>query len=517
MKSFFPNNEAKQRWDVIVEPDWEVTETAFSRFYDGYGSNRNVLNCAVPYCARPPVDRLSDANRLVAGQVPDRLRFGHVSTGSGPLEVPSKIEAEAQLPQMKRLTQEQSSLMSSPWFQSPGQAAGMCLNARHLRYHYELWNDLKPQTLRGLHTTLVFVTPQIGFSLTPHIQLQKAFRFLASLSRFAGPAQLFPAKYIYPDAKLGEMADVPAPVFADILPYTGGVDFPVIDCTPDPWGVITQFDMTDQNYGYPFTKATDSVNDLTLTDIEPGAMLLPKGQRVLAKKSESYVYATLDEKLREELKRDRDGFEQIRCLVRGTFTHDGLPFQLPVEMQSMVYAVILTHWEMNLDKPGDLTSYAIKTKHAAIRGFNYYQLVEPFYGNFMRMIQELSKNPDFKTYPLSTHLTNRWLGGNLRVSNQPSPSEKEIGADLMRYYYQQQLDWMAGVFNLWNHVSFRQGKDLERTLGEDGMAFHQMHRMLQFDSHYFRRPSMRVSPSPNLHEGWIELDRTCQTNSLPRI
>jgi hypothetical protein len=266
-----------------------------------------------------------------------------------------------------------------------------------LRYHYELWNDLKPQTLRGLHTTLVFVTPQIGFSLTPHIQLQKAFRFLASLSRFAGPAQLFPAKYIYPDAKLGEMADVPAPIFADILPYTGGVDFPVIDCTPDPWGVITQFDMTDQNYGYPFTQATDSVNDFTLTDIEPGAMLLPNGLRVLAKKSESYVYATLDETLREELMRNRDSFEQIRCLVRGTITHDGLPFQLPVEMQSMVYAVILTHWEMIMDKPGDLTSYAIKTQHAAIRGFNYCQRVEPFYGNFMRMIQELSKNPDFKT------------------------------------------------------------------------------------------------------------------------
>jgi hypothetical protein len=172
---------------------------------------------------------------------------------------------------------------------------------------------------------------------------------------------------------------------------------------------------------------------------------------------------------------------------------------------------------MTLDKPGDLSSYSIKTQHAAIRGFNYYQRVEPFYTNFMRMIQELSKDPDFKTYPISTHLTDSWLGGNLRVSNQPSPSEKEIGADLMRFYYQQQLDWMAGIMNLWNHVSFRNGKGLERTLSQDGLAFHQMHRMLRFDSHLFQRPLSRVAPWPNLHEGWLELDQTCQANSLPRI
>ena len=55
-------------------------------------------------------------------------------------------------------------------------------------------------------------------------------------------------------------------------------------------------------------------------------MLLPNGRRVVARRSESYVYGTLDDKLREELKCDRDGFEQIRCLARGTVTHDGLPF-----------------------------------------------------------------------------------------------------------------------------------------------------------------------------------------------
>ena len=95
---------------------------------------------------------------------------------------------------------------------------------------------------------------------------------------------------------------------------------------------------------------------------------------------------------------------------RGTVTHDGLPFQLPVEMQCMVYAIVLTHWEMTLDKPGDLTSYALRTKHAAIRGFNYYQRVEPYYSNFMRLIEELSRNPDFRTYPLGTHLTLQLVG-----------------------------------------------------------------------------------------------------------
>lgn len=418
---------------------------------------------------------------------------------------------------MAALSAEHRQFLQYPWFQSQAQGQGMALNAKHLRYHYELWQDLRPQVLRGLHTTLVFVTPQIGFSLTPHIQLRKMFWYFSALSRFAGPAQLFPARYIYPGANLGSLGDAPAPIFSDILPCTGGADFPVLDLTPCPWGVLAHFDQTDRHYGYPFSKAANSEEDFTVFDWEPGAMLLPDGRRVVARKSESYVYATLDEKLRDEVRRDRDGFEQIRCLVRGTITHDGLPFQLPVEMRCMVYAVVLTHWEMSLDKPGDLTSYSLKTQHAAIRGFNYYQRVEPYYPNFMRMMQELAKDPDFKTYPLSTHLTQNWLGGNLRVSNQPSASEKEIGGDLMRNYYLQQLDWMAGVCNLWNHTSFRTGSELERTLNQDGLAFHQMHRMLRFDSHYFQRPLRRVSPWPNLHEGWLGLDRTGQTNSLPRI
>ena len=133
------------------------------------------------------------------------------------------------------------------------------------------------------------------------------------------------------------------------------------------------------------------------------------------------------------------------------------------------------------------------------------------------MIAEIAKDPTFKTYPLSNHLTQSWLGGNLQASNQPSPPEKDIGADLFRFYYQQQFDWMSGVANLWNHVSFRTGSDLERTLNQDGLVFHQMRRMLRVESHYFQRPLRRVSPWPNLHNGWIELDQRGQTDSLPRI
>ena len=507
----------KQRWDTVVEPDWEVNESAFRRFYAGAGAKRNVLNCAVP---------LARARQLTDFQMPRSWSLDKclVTSGVGRF-VPgledwrytAHIRAEAQLPQMMRLPQEHANLTRSPWFQSASQSAGMGLNARHLRYHHRLWNDLKPRVLRGLHTTLVFVTPQLGFSLTPHIQLQRAFWFFSAISRAGGPVQLFPAKYIYPDARLGELADVPAPIFADLLPCTGGVDVPVIDCTPDPWGVLTQFDQTDRNYGYPFSSVADSMNDATVSGIETGAMLLPNGRRVTARASASYVYANLDPKLAEELTCNRDAFERRRCLARGTITHDGLPFQLPVEMQCMVFAVVLTHWEMELDRAGDLEHYSLNTRHAAIRGFNYYQRVEPYYSNFMRMIQELCRDPDFRTYPLSTHLTHNWLGGNLRVSNQASPAEHEIGGDLMRHYYLQQLDWMAGVFNLWNHVGFRIGKDHEESLGKAGLAFHQMRRMLRFESRYFQRAVERVSPWPDLHPGWAELGRNGQTDSLPRI
>jgi hypothetical protein len=225
---------------------------------------------------------------------------------------------------------------------------------------------------------------------------------------------------------------------------------------------------------------------------------------------------------------DRDGFEEATCLLRGAVTHDGLPYQLPVEMQPLVLAVVLTHWRMELDKPGDLSSYTLATEHAAIRGFNYFQRVEPFYTNFMRLIQELSKDPSFKTYPLSTHLTHSWLGGNLRLANQLSQSEADLGPELVRSYYHQQLDWQTGVVNLMNHVAFRTkseraglvsitGREIERQLGLEGLAMHQMHRLLRFDSHLFPRPLKRVSYWPNFHPGWTDLDQKFTTESLPRL
>lgn len=509
--------EFDQRWKSISEPGWEINEQVFSEFHAGTGKARKVLNCATP-SAR--ARQLTDF-QMPKGWSPQKCLItsgrGHFEPGLEHWKYTPQIRPEAQLPQLLKLPRDHTNLSKSPWFQSSAQASGMLLNSRHLRYHHQLWHDLKPKTLRGLHTTLVFVTPQIGYSLTPHIRLQRAFWYLSALARSAGPAQLFPTQYLYPDANLAGLQHTPAPIFADLLPCTGGVNYPALECTPDPWGVITQFDQSDRNYGYPFHHITDSSSDITLNNVEPGVMLMPDGRRVWARNSESFVYATLDKRLGQDLMQDREQFSKLHALGRGTITHDGLPFQLPVEMQCMAFAVILTHWEINLDQPGDLTSYSIKTRHAAIRGFNFYQRVEPYYSSFMRLVHEVEKDPGFCTYPLATHLTHNWLGGNLCISDQASRSEREIGADLMRNYYLQQLDWMAGVFNLWNHVEFRKGSDLETNLNQDGLAFHQMRRMLKMDSHYFPRATKKVSAWPNLHPGWLEYDRKGITYSLPKV
>jgi hypothetical protein len=135
----------------------------------------------------------------------------------------------------------------------------------------------------------------------------------------------------------------------------------------------------------------------------------------------------------------------------------------------------------------------------------------------MRLISDLGRDPDFCTYPLATHLTHSWLGGSLQLSNTASPAEHEIGADLMRHYNLQQLDWLAGVTNLWNHCSHRSLQQLDDSINADGRAFHQMRRMLRHESYYYRRPTQRPSPWPDLHRGFIELDRTGSTNCLPRI
>jgi hypothetical protein len=253
---------------------------------------------------------------------------------------------------------------------------------------------------------------------------------------------------------------------------------------------------------------------------------LPDGARVTARHSAAHAYATLDARLNHELLLDRAAFAARTGLLRGTVTHDGLPFQLPVELQCLVYAVVLTHWRMELDQPGDLRSYVVHTKHAAIRGYNYYQCLQPCYAQFMRLVQDISKDPHFCTYPLSTHLTDSWLGGNVQISNQLSASEHEIGPNLMRAYYHQQLDWQAGVTNLLNHVNFRKhtgrnasrtGQEIERELSRDGLLFHQMHRLLRFDSHLFPRPSRRASFWPEHNSAFAELDQKFLTEALPRI
>lgn len=506
----------QQRWSALVEPGSAINQIVFAQ-HRAATPVRSVLNCAVPEAR---ARQLTDFE-MPAGWSPHLCLVssgrGRFAEGLTSWRYQPLIRAEAQLPQLRPLPPAYTSLEKLPWFSAHSQCLGLRLNARLLRYHHDLWQELKPKTLRGVHTTLVYVTPQIGYSLTPHIQLRPAFRYFAALSRACGPVQLFPAKYLYPDAKLGELASAPAPIFSDVLPHTGGDWFPVLEATPDPWGVLAHYEQSDHYYGYPFARLADSSQDTVLHDGISGAMLLPDGRRVTARHSKSHVLATLDPKLQAELRLDRDAFLHARCLARGTVTHDGLPFQLPVELQCMVFAVVLTHWEMHLDKPGELEHYTLQTQHAAIRGFNYFQRVEPYYTNFMRMIRELSQDPDCCTYPLSTHLTHHWLGGNLQISNQASAAEAEIGADLMRNYYLQQLDWLAGVTNLWNHPAHRKQPDLEATLSPAGVAFHQMRRLIRHESYYYRRPTQRPSPWPNLHRGFIQLDRTAQVADLPRI
>ena len=502
-----------ERWDAIREPGSESTAQAISDFVRTQRSHQTVLNCAIS---------LARAKLLTDFDFPAGTSSHDCLAASGSGRFPQtladwkynpQIQTATQLSHMKKLPPEYASHKASPFFDSPSQATDIGINARHLRYHHDLWRELKPKTLRGVHTTLVFVSPQIGFCLEPHIKLDKAFCYLAAFGRAYGPAQLFPARYLYPEANLGSLADLPAPIFSDLLPETCGLSFPVTDCTPDPRGTLCRFDVSDRSYGYPFSLNLNPQTDTTLRNHESGNMRLPNGQLVHARQSESYIYSLLDSKLRAELKWDRDEFAARTGLSRGTVTHDGLPFQLPVEMQTMVYAVILTSWELELDRPGDLTSYSLRTRHAAIRGFNYYQRVEPFYSNFMRLVHHLAKDPDFRTYPLSTHLTHSWLGGNLRLSDQRSKSEADLGPSLMRAYYHQQLDWMAGVFNLWNHVSFRRQANLETRLSPGGLAFHQMRPLLRFDSHLFPCPTKRASFWPDFHVGWTQLDRTGQ---LPR-
>jgi hypothetical protein len=237
-----------------------------------------------------------------------------------------------------------------------------------------------------------------------------------------------------------------------------------------------------------------------------------------ARASESFAFATQDQSLTDALKLNCDAFRDAFCLNRGIITHDGLPFFLPVEMQAAIFGVILTAWELEMDRPGDLTSYTVRTRHAAIRGYNFYQERQPYYSNFLRLVRELARQPLFESYPLASHLTYPWLGGNLRLPNQQSEGERILGAEFMRNYYLQQLDWSMGILNLWNQVPFRNQEDLEDKLPFDGLAFHQMRPQLRFDAHLFPRPLRRASFWPDLNPAWFDLDQDCQVQegSLPK-
>src|ERR1019366_10563668 len=100
-------------------------------------------------------------------------------------------------------------------------------------------------------------------SLTPHIKLDRVFRYFGSLSRFAGPAQLFPASYLYPDAKLQGLEKMPAAIFADVLPNLGS-SFPTMDESTNPWNIVARLNGPDCYYGYPFSRVSNPAQDVAL-------------------------------------------------------------------------------------------------------------------------------------------------------------------------------------------------------------------------------------------------------------
>jgi hypothetical protein len=133
----------------------------------------------------------------------------------------------------------------------------------------------------------------------------------------------------------------------------------------------------------------------------------------------------------------------------------------------------------------------------------------------MRLAHDLSHDQNFETYPLSSHLTHSWLGGNLLLSNQRSEAEEVQGINFLRNYYLQQLDWSMGVYNLWNTVEFRRGSDLESQLDHAGVAFHQMRPQLRHDVHLFQRPLRRASFWPDFNPKWLQFDQTYMADGLP--
>ena len=515
MNSELENNpEFRSRWAAVEVPGNDVNQEVFHEFYTLGGNRKKVLNCALTP---------ERAKELVQFSMPNGWDWNKSLRGSAGIIDPGledwayqpMIRPQQQLPYFKKLPAHLANLVKSPWTHYPSRGGHAAVNARLLRYHSQLWNELRPKTLRGVFTTLVYVTPQIGFSLMPHIQLDPVFLYFAALSRAAGPCQMMPAAYLYPDARINGLEDMPATMFADILPHVGGDAFPLMECTPNPWNQLARYHIRNYYYGYPFGAISNSAEDITLSNYIKGGMVLPEGQTVAATNSQSYVYATLNDELRQDLLLDRKAFMLKHGLARGTITFDGLPFQIPPEMQACIFAITITGWELEMHNPGDLSKYTLRTQHAAIRSYHYYQQVERYYSNFMRLLHELAKDSNFSTYLLSNHLSNSWLGGNLLIPNQHTWAEQKYGATFVRNFYHQQLDWLMGITNLWNQVEFRKDTRLEERLPQDGVIFHQMRNLLACNSHLFYRPIKKTTYWYPMHPMWMLYDQDFKARRLP--
>ena len=147
MNNDLQNPEFRERWGHIAEPGWEINHQIFNQ---ADRRRTKVLHCAIP---------LTQAKRLTGATFPpgwdaDKCLIASVGRKALPelkhWEYTPQIRAVPQLPHFKTLPPEHSTLMHSPWFQSPSQATGIGINARHLRYHHQLWNELRPKTLRGV-------------------------------------------------------------------------------------------------------------------------------------------------------------------------------------------------------------------------------------------------------------------------------------------------------------------------------------------------------------------------------
>jgi len=164
----------------------------------------------------------------VTGNFPDSLRDWKYQP---------KFCSEPQLPQLALLPREAATLQDLPWFESSAQSTGLGINARHVRYHHSLWQELKPKVLQGVHTTLVLPCRRSGSPLRPTSNLRKCFcssvRWPEAWARSSCSRRV---TFIQtPTWRAGQYA---GPIFADILPTTGGFAYPCVDCEPDPWRVL---------------------------------------------------------------------------------------------------------------------------------------------------------------------------------------------------------------------------------------------------------------------------------------